>query len=148
MRRLVLISALVLAACGSDAASPVATAPTPTTTTSTSTSVPATSTTAATLSRDALLAVERCRAALGPLFAEQVALDASYITAAQDACDEAKIQLDVEDPTVAHPLAVAVATINVHLAFAALDVAGGTFDAAKQQKLQTDIDADMELLGG
>ena len=103
-RVVLLVSAIGLAACGGGTATDTTVRPVAATTTvpastvaPTTTRPPATTTTvAAGMSRDATLAVARCADLLGFLFAEQVSLDDSYLTMAQDACDEATLQAPAE----------------------------------------------------
>lgn len=139
------IAGTVATGCAKDStASPttpaaVTTLPASTTTEpATTTTNPYTATVATTvpeLSRDARVALARCFEALHPFLAESAALGGDDIDVAKDACDEAKLQLDVDD---ADPdLTLAVAEANLVLAFAKVDQIGGSIDEAA---LQADVD--------
>ena len=96
-------------------------------------------TTVADMSRDAVLAVSRCADQFGFLFAEQVSIDESYLTAAQDVCDEATLQVDIE-PAAPAGLLDALRLLAVDLAIANLDVVMGEFTVSAQDKLQVAVD--------
>lgn len=148
MNRIVIASAVLcftLSACGGS--SSPSTSPTPTTVASapTTTRAPAAVTTTSTipLSRDARLAVERCRKALGPFFAQQVSIDSTYLDVAQSACDEAKVQLVADNPvagTVASDLTFAVSQVNITLGFAKLAVLTSGLDAGLMASIQKSVD--------
>lgn len=154
------LAAMVLSACGGSSSgsttTPTTTAASAVTTTTTLKRVivlPSTTTIAVT--RDSRLALGRCTDALGPLFAESVALDPSRLDTARSACDDAKLQLEADGVAVldysqpGSDLLAALEFMNLTMSFAALKVAGDSFDATAQvtlQKAADEFDAKVEKL--
>mgnify|MGYP006921327158 CR=1 FL=1 len=69
-----------------------------------------------------------------------MSLNRDYLTDAQDACDEAKMQVQVEADAAPAGLEEALLKLAVDLGFANLDVLSGTFGLAQQETLQAAVD--------
>ena len=110
-------AALLLTACGGDDEdSADTTAPATTAVTTTTTAV-------SEMDRNTLLATARCEDAIPPgRFMKDFIEDGSYdfIDEAKASCDEAKLQLDIEDGTEAAALREKVALANLDLSFLSL----------------------------
>jgi hypothetical protein len=139
------MAVMVGTACDTEgAASPTSTEqattlPDPTTAAAVSTVAP--TTTEAGLSRDARLALSRCWDALGPFLAELATLGGTDIEDAKALCEDAKLQVEVDGGDA--QLVVALAEVNLTLAFARLDQLTGSIDVAA---LQAEIDRHSQAL--
>jgi hypothetical protein len=135
------MASMVGTACDTEGtASPSATVaattlPAPTTTAAAVSTVAPTTTEAGGLSRDARLALSRCWDALGPFLAELATLGGTDLEDAKVLCEDAKLQVEVDGGDA--QLVVALAEVNLTLAFAKLDQLTGSIDAAS---LQAEID--------
>lgn len=104
-------------------------------------------TTSVAMSRDARLAMERCRKALGQFFASQIGpLGGGHaqIKETEALCDEAELQLTADNPSsgsVSGQLVAELARLKLSIGFADLKVLSDKFDTAAEQTLQTDVDA-------
>lgn len=143
------LALIVLIACGSSGAkaTPAQTLPIATaaeTTTTASSTVPTTTTVA--ISRDARLAVERCRDALGQFFASQIGTLGGGRTQLNDAgqlCDEAELQLKADNPpsgSVGDQLVGQILGLKVSMGFADLKLSSDKFDVTAEHTLQDAID--------
>lgn len=157
MNRIVIaavILCITLSACGgssspSSSTTTVVSAATTTASPATDVSVPfanvATTTTIA-LSRDARLAVERCRNALGQLFASQIGpLGGGHkqLKETEMLCDEASLQLEADNPptgSAASEINVAIKGLQLSLGFADLKVLSDKFDIEAEHTLQAAVD--------
>lgn len=121
-----------------------------TTTVAPTTTIAATTTTTVALSREARLAVVRCKDSMGLFFGSEVTLDlpaSTHLATAEAACKEALLQIDADNPrpgSTGSKLAYEVSKLNVALTFSGVDVALGTFDATKAKDLQKAV-TDFEL---
>lgn len=145
---LVLAAVIVCVACGSDAKTApetMAVAATSSTTTSPSPSTVATTTTVA-ISRDARLAMERCRDALGQFFASQVGAlggGRKELNDAGDLCDEAELQLKADNPpsgSLGDQLIEQILGLKVSMGFADLKLLSDKFDVTAEHTLQDAVD--------